>query len=465
LRARGKQQDMGEMKIFKKICLVMIIPFLIPIAPVVSSPVQADSFSDVKESCDVMFGYFPHNDCYDMFVSAELTPQPSSMMVSWVPARQMITFMCPPSNRISDCYVSGYQVKASYDPVTKTGGDTCTTTRLGPYNCVVTGLRDGVQYTFTISALMPGWDRDTTFTTPTIGPATPCCSLPAPQSDVVATVVADSLDVTWAPSPEWGGATTLAYVVTTDPPSVTCTAEILTCRLEGLDYAKPYRVLVKSQNGAGESAPTFSSAIYSIASSSPESPAITNVKFGLKNGAKITWSTPVRDGGSPISRYTVTAQPGVTTCIAQAAKSGCVIKGNTAGKSYSFTVNASNSKGTSSPSAPSVAGKLAGPAYQVKSPSVSASGTTALVSWAKPSRKSGGMLVAYVVRASGNAGTFTSKSMSCQIKGLRPGASYTFAVTTVRTAGASESVTISSIIMPGPPVPQAPAPKPAPTLE
>jgi hypothetical protein len=189
------------------------------------------------------------------------------------------------------------------------------------------------------------------------------------------------------------------------------------------------------------------------------------VKFGLKNGAKITWSTPVRDGGSLISRYTVTAQPGGTTCIAQAAKSGCVIRGITAGKSYSFTVNATNSKGTSSPSAPSVAGKLAGSAYQVKSPSVSASGTTALVSWAKPSQKSGGKLVAFVVRASGNSGTCTTKSTSCQIEGLRPGGSYMFAVTTVRTAGASQAATTSILTMPAPPIPLSPAPKPAPTLE
>ena len=152
----------------------------------------------------------------------------------------------------------------------------------------------------------------------------------------------------------------MAYVVTTDPPSVTCTAEILTCRLEGLDYVKPYRVLVKSQNGAGESAPAVSSASFSIASSSPDSPAIKSVKFGLKNGAKIKWSTPVRDGGSPISKFTVTAQPGGTTCIAHAAKLGCVIKGITACKSFSFNVKTTNSKGTSSPSAPSVAGKLAG---------------------------------------------------------------------------------------------------------
>jgi hypothetical protein len=67
--------------------------------------------------------------------------------------------------------------------------------------------------------------------------------------------------------------------------------------------------------------------------------------------ATITFDPPKSDGGSHITRYTVTSHPG--GIMAKGARSPIVIRGLINGKEYNFTVNASNSVGTGLPSEPS----------------------------------------------------------------------------------------------------------------
>ncbi|WP_433796517.1 fibronectin type III domain-containing protein [Actinoplanes sp. CA-252034] len=68
--------------------------------------------------------------------------------------------------------------------------------------------------------------------------------------------------------------------------------------------------------------------------------------------ARVTWAAPGSDGGSPITRYTVTASPGDATCTATDV-SGCLVPGLDNGTAYTFTVVAHNAAGTSPASAPS----------------------------------------------------------------------------------------------------------------
>lgn len=79
--------------------------------------------------------------------------------------------------------------------------------------------------------------------------------------------------------------------------------------------------------------------------------APTGLTTGLGDAAvKVTWVAPTSNGGAPISGYTVTAAPGGKTCTTTGALF-CTVTGLTNGKSYSFTVTATNSAGTSAPSA------------------------------------------------------------------------------------------------------------------
>lgn len=69
--------------------------------------------------------------------------------------------------------------------------------------------------------------------------------------------------------------------------------------------------------------------------------------------ARVTWAAPAT-GGSPITRYTVTAAPGGSTCTSDGSLT-CTVRGLPAGVAHTFTVTATNVAGTSPPSPPTVA--------------------------------------------------------------------------------------------------------------
>jgi len=68
--------------------------------------------------------------------------------------------------------------------------------------------------------------------------------------------------------------------------------------------------------------------------------------------ARVTWSAPASDGGTPITGYTVTAQPGGATCETTGATE-CEVTGLHNGTAYTFTVVAHNELTGSQVSAPS----------------------------------------------------------------------------------------------------------------
>ena len=69
--------------------------------------------------------------------------------------------------------------------------------------------------------------------------------------------------------------------------------------------------------------------------------------------ATIAWTAPANNGGSPITSYTVTANPSALTMTVPATQTGVNFTGLTNGTTYSFTVRATNATGSSAPSLPS----------------------------------------------------------------------------------------------------------------
>lgn len=395
----------------------------------------------------------PSQWCQDVFSELAVASVDSGVSVSWKAKTNSVIWGCTPDGAQAPCAITGVRVETYYvDPDRGVAGQGRCTGSISANGCSVGGMKPGQRHKVEVYVDLANgaWLRSN-FS------AIPCCVVPAAPSAVEATVVGNALDVTWSASKDWGGSSTLSYVVTTEPPSVTCTAEILACRLEGLEYSKAYRVVVKAKNQAGASAPAVSAVSYTINQGPPDAPTITDVRFAGAKAARVSWTPPASTGGLPITKYTVTTAPGGATCSTTSGGS-CIVKGLSAGKSYSFTATATNSKGTSKASAPSVAGKLSGPGATVGTPAATAAGTTATITWKAPISKMGGALVSYVVKASNGGGSCTTKITRCSISGLRPGGKYQFSVSTIRAGGASAAVNTADVVVPAPPMPAPPKP-------
>uniref|UniRef100_UPI0040473774 Lcl domain-containing protein n=1 Tax=Algoriphagus sp. TaxID=1872435 RepID=UPI0040473774 len=85
----------------------------------------------------------------------------------------------------------------------------------------------------------------------------------------------------------------------------------------------------------------------------PDAPTIGTATAG--NGqASVPFTAPASDGGSAITSYTATSNPGnITGTISQAGSGTITVTGLTNGTAYTFTVTATNSVGTSAASAAS----------------------------------------------------------------------------------------------------------------
>ncbi len=84
--------------------------------------------------------------------------------------------------------------------------------------------------------------------------------------------------------------------------------------------------------------------------SAPDAPTINTVYAG-NSRVSVLFSAPSSDGGSPITSYTVTSNPGNIT--ANASASPIIVTGLTNGIPYTFTVTATNAIGTGPASVPS----------------------------------------------------------------------------------------------------------------
>jgi hypothetical protein len=100
-------------------------------------------------------------------------------------------------------------------------------------------------------------------------------------------------------------------------------------------------------NGSTWSALTMGTA----ANAAPDAPTIGTASAGNAQ-ASVSFTAPVVDGGSTITSYTATSNPGSITGTLNQAGSGTInITGLSNGTTYTFTVTATNSVGTSAASA------------------------------------------------------------------------------------------------------------------
>lgn len=119
-------------------------------------------------------------------------------------------------------------------------------------------------------------------------------------------------------------------------------------RIENLVYGQAYYYKVSAVNSSGES--LMSNEIKAVAKTAPQPPINIVAKSGHLE-AVVSFTPPANDGGDAIQRYEVLASPG--GIAASGTSSPVTVTGLTNGVSYTFTVSAINSAGSSAPSAAS----------------------------------------------------------------------------------------------------------------
>jgi len=353
--------------------------------------------------------------------------------------------------------VTSYVVTSVEDP-SKTCTDTINPASGGvQYLCTISNLVAGNSYTFTVAAVNGvGKGAQSAPSAPVYAGGVPA----APTAVSTSVVSPTSVKVSWTP-PTTKGWAPLSYWVSASPGGAWCTYQVPasgsaanSCTLTGLQTGTGYSVTVAAINIVGWGPTSVASTV--VPSTVPMAPSsLTSQVYGTS--LQMTWTAPPSNGGATISSYTVTLSPGGASCTATSSLS-CTISNLTAGQTYTPSVVATNSNGSSlatvgsatllasNPSAPS--NVVATPQYQ-----------SAMVTWSVP-QANGSLILYYTVTASPGGATCTalptkSGNVSCGVLGLTNGTPYSFNVKATNLVGTSTPSSASVPVTPGA-VPTAP---------
>ena len=168
----------------------------------------------------------------------------------------------------------------------------------------------------------------------------------------------------------------------------------------------------------------------------PSAPLLVIVATGNRQ-ATVTWQTPLDDGGTPITSYSVAASPGSSICTTSALS--CTVPGLENGREYRFSVTAHNAVGSGPAGGTSGA---TSPSASVPAPpgdvTVEPADRALAVGW---SASTSDDVLDYTAIATPGGRSCTSAAQSCTITGLRNGNAYSVAVTARSQGGVSAAAT------------------------
>jgi hypothetical protein len=207
----------------------------------------------------------------------------------------------------------------------------------------VTGLKDGVTYTFTVTAVNGIGSSRPSKPSNAVTPS----GVPGVPTNVVAAAGDGQATVDFVPPPA-NGSPIKSYTVTVSPGGATFVAKHAPIKVTGLTNGTSYTFIVTATNGVGTGPPSNPSNAVTP-TGVPDAP--TNVTATAGSGQATVSFTAPPDNGSAITSYTVTASPGGKT--KSGSGSPITVTGLAHGTKYTFTVTATNGVGTGPPSAPS----------------------------------------------------------------------------------------------------------------
>ncbi|BBH15798.1 hypothetical protein Back2_00850 [Nocardioides baekrokdamisoli] len=223
-------------------------------------------------------------------------------------------------------------------------------------SCWVTGLTPQAPVTFTVTATNAVGTSGSSAPSNSVTPFT----VPSAPTGLTATAGNGQVQLSWTAPATDGGSLISGYDITSQDvtgnqgvaPSCTSAQQstATSCTVANLYNGHSYTFTVAARNWAG---PGSATSISSTPAGPPDGPQNVTAVAGNRS-AVVGWTAPANEG-STITHYTVTVSPGgATTTINGTVPQGqwmsATVGGLVNGATYSFTVTATNSVGTSVPS-------------------------------------------------------------------------------------------------------------------
>lgn len=344
-------------------------------------------------------------------------------------AQATVTFTAPASNGGSP--ITGYTVTSNPGNITATG----TTSPI-----TVTGLTNGTAYTFTVYSTNANGNSAPSAASNSVTPST------VPGAPLISTATKGNAQasVTFAAPASNGGSSITGYTVTSNPGNITASGISSPIVVTGLTNGTAYTFTVVATNINGNSVP--SAASNSVTPSTvPGAPLIGTATKGNAQ-ATVTFTAPANNGGSAITGYTVTSNPGNIT--RSGATSPITVTGLTNGTAYTFTVVATNANGNSTASA---ASNSVTPSTVPGAPTIGTAtegNAQATITFTAPANNGGSAITEYTVTSTPGNFTATGASSPLTVTGLTNGTAYTFTVVATNANGDGASSAASNPVRP-----------------
>jgi|GEM_PF-3414229 len=310
----------------------------------------------------------------------------------------------------------------------------------------VSGLTNGVEYTFSVAALNK--DGISSYTSGVVATPVISGSVPGAPTLVSATPNGDqSLEIIWTAPADNGGDSITNYEIGYNPQGgasgTTDVGNVTSATLTGLVNGTQYGIKVRAQNGVGYSTDSNGLAATPVAGvTAPEAPTLGVLTPG--NGVvQVAWVAPVDNGGEVITDYTIsyTLQEGSEQTVnTNGITSPYQITGLTNGVEYTIKIAAENSEGLGDYSTTNTSTPFSVPENPTNLSLTSGDGTVG-ISWAAPA-SNGSPITDYTIsytQAGGSEQTVSlgSASTSYTLEGLTNGVNYTIKVSAENSAGTS----------------------------
>jgi len=240
----------------------------------------------------------------------------------------------------------------SYTVTASGSGGSCTTPNGATTSCTISGLTNGMAYTFNVVATNAVGNSVVSSSSSPVTPA----AVPSTPTSVAATVINSTSVSLGFVAGASNGSDISGYSVTSTPSvsgglTVSGTGSPLTVA-GAFVQGQAYTFKIVERNSAGASSDSLASnSVTPNASTPPAAPTIGTATSLNSSSASVTFTAPANNGGSSILDYTVLSSPGGIT--ATGSSSPITITGLSPNTSYTFTVTARNSVGSSIASASS----------------------------------------------------------------------------------------------------------------